>query len=53
MSLEMVYNIVKILCGVMAMVNLVQMISGAKERNHEKMVECGFLAIIMTLLWKL
>ena len=53
MKLETIYELVKILCGIMAMVNMVQMIGGAKEKSHEKMVECGFLAIIMTLLWKL
>lgn len=53
MSLETIRNLIKVLCGVMALVNMVVMIKAKKAGDTNEVIENGFWAIIMTLIWKL
>lgn len=51
--MENVKMVLKVVCAVMALVNMVFMCKANKEKDTNAMVSNGFWAVIMVLLWKL
>jgi hypothetical protein len=52
-TVEVVAELVKIVCGFLAIVNMYQMIKAAKAEYMVGVVEGGFLSVLMMMLWKL
>ena len=52
-TIGVVAELVKIVCGFLAIVNMYQMIKAAKAEYMVGVVEGGFLSVMMMLLWKL
>ena len=52
-TIDVVAELVKIACGFLAIVNMYQMIKAAKAEYLIGVVEGGFLAVLMAMLWKL
>lgn len=52
-TVDVVAELVKIVCGFLAVVNMYQMIKAAKVEYMIGVVEGGFLAVLMAMIWKL
>lgn len=52
-TIGVVAELVKIVCGFLAIVNMYQMIKAAKAEYMVGVVEGGFLSVLMMMLWKL
>ena len=52
-AIDVVAELVKIVCGFLAIVNMYQMIKAAKAEYMIGVVEGGFLAVLMAMIWKL
>ena len=52
-TIEVVAELVKIVCGFLSVVNMYQMIKAAKAEHLVGVVEGGFLSVLMMMLWKL
>ena len=52
-TIEVVAELVKIVCGFLSIVNMYQMIKAAKAEYMVGVVEGGFLSVLMMMLWKL
>lgn len=52
-TIEVVAELVKIVCGFLSIVNMYQMIKAAKAEYLAGVVEGGFLSVLLMMLWKL
>jgi hypothetical protein len=52
-TIDVVAEMAKIVCGFLAIVNMYQMIKAAKAEYVVGVVEGGFLSVLMMMLWKL
>ncbi|MBQ5708801.1 MAG: hypothetical protein IIV62_02445 [Anaerotignum sp.] len=52
-AIDVAAELVKVACGFLSVVNMCRMIKAAKAEHLTGVVEGGFLAVLMAMIWKL